>query len=163
MSVILGAKTDEYIFIAGDKRNSSSDGTFTDNNCKVFEVRENDDEKLVVKNPDNCVVFCRACSKTCGPDALSFPDKGETKKISGKRCITIDGCPAMCAAKSVEIAGGVIEEKRRVVDSFRKHRGAKPGTATELTKEGWVIADEIAAEVSEKVKAIYGEDEHGGE
>jgi len=21
------------------------------------------------------VVFCRACAKTCGPDALSFPDK----------------------------------------------------------------------------------------
>lgn len=40
MSVILGAKTDEYIFIAGDKRNSSSDGAFTDNNCKVFEVNK---------------------------------------------------------------------------------------------------------------------------
>ena len=33
--------------------------------------------KLVVANPNNCVVFCRACSKTCGPDALSFPDKTE--------------------------------------------------------------------------------------
>jgi ferredoxin len=33
--------------------------------------------KLVVANPENCVVFCRACAKTCGPDALSFPDKPE--------------------------------------------------------------------------------------
>jgi NAD-dependent dihydropyrimidine dehydrogenase PreA subunit len=24
------------------------------------------------------VVFCRACAKTCGPDAISFPDKPET-------------------------------------------------------------------------------------
>ena len=34
--------------------------------------------KLVVANPNNCVVFCRACAKTCGPDAISFPDKPET-------------------------------------------------------------------------------------
>jgi ferredoxin len=32
----------------------------------------------VVANPNNCVVFCRACAKLCGPDALSFPDKPET-------------------------------------------------------------------------------------
>ena len=45
---------------------------------KVFEVRENANIKLIVRNPDNCVVFCRACSKICGPDALSFPDKNAT-------------------------------------------------------------------------------------
>ena len=44
----------------------------------VFEVRENAEPKLVVKNPNNCVVFCRACSKTCGPDAIDFPNKTET-------------------------------------------------------------------------------------
>ena len=47
---------------------------------KVYEVRENEEIKLVVKNPDNCVVFCRACGKTCGPDAITFPDKVETTK-----------------------------------------------------------------------------------
>lgn len=41
---------------------------------RVFERREGE-VKLVVANPENCVVFCRACAKTCGPDALSFPDK----------------------------------------------------------------------------------------
>jgi len=44
---------------------------------KVFE-RHDEDPKLVVANPQNCVVFCRACSKTCGPDAISFPGKPET-------------------------------------------------------------------------------------
>ena len=43
---------------------------------QVFERREGD-QKLVVANPHNCVVFCRACSKTCGPDAISFPNKAE--------------------------------------------------------------------------------------
>ena len=47
---------------------------------KVFERREGD-RKLVVANPNNCVVFCRACAKTCGLDALSFPDKAETLKL----------------------------------------------------------------------------------
>jgi NAD-dependent dihydropyrimidine dehydrogenase PreA subunit len=43
----------------------------------VFE-RQDDDPKLIVANPHNCVVFCRACAKTCGPDAISFPNKPET-------------------------------------------------------------------------------------
>ena len=43
----------------------------------VFERRD-EGPKLVVANINNCVVFCRACSKTCGPDAISFPNKPET-------------------------------------------------------------------------------------
>ena len=45
---------------------------------KVFAVREGEEKKLVVANAENCVVFCRACAKTCGVDALAFPDKIET-------------------------------------------------------------------------------------
>ena len=44
---------------------------------QVFEHRDGD-PNLVVANPNNCVVFCRACSKTCGPDAIAFPSKPET-------------------------------------------------------------------------------------
>lgn len=47
---------------------------------QVFEVRDQEIPKLIVKNPDNCVVFCRACSKSCGLDAITFPDKGETTR-----------------------------------------------------------------------------------
>jgi NAD-dependent dihydropyrimidine dehydrogenase PreA subunit len=46
---------------------------------KVFQ-RGAGKRKLVVTNPSNCVVFCRACAKLCGPEALSFPDKAETIK-----------------------------------------------------------------------------------
>lgn len=46
----------------------------------VFEVREEEEKKLIVKNPNNCVVFCRACSKACSPDALNFPEKSEVKE-----------------------------------------------------------------------------------
>jgi NAD-dependent dihydropyrimidine dehydrogenase PreA subunit len=44
---------------------------------QVFERRD-ESPKLVVANVNNCVVFCRACAKTCGPDAISFPNKPET-------------------------------------------------------------------------------------
>ena len=47
----------------------------------VFERREGEEKRLIVAHPNNCVVFCRACSKTCGPDALSFPEKTETVKL----------------------------------------------------------------------------------
>jgi NAD-dependent dihydropyrimidine dehydrogenase PreA subunit len=45
---------------------------------RVFERRDDEERKLIVAHPENCVVFCRACAKTCEPDALSFPDKKET-------------------------------------------------------------------------------------
>ncbi len=44
---------------------------------QVFERREGS-PSLVVAYPDHCVVFCRACARTCAPDALSFPDKPAT-------------------------------------------------------------------------------------
>lgn len=44
----------------------------------VYEVNEDAERKLIVKNPNNCVVFCRACGKACGLDAIDFPNKNET-------------------------------------------------------------------------------------
>lgn len=37
-------------------------------------------KKLVIKKPENCVVFCRSCRKVCAPEALEFPSKPETLK-----------------------------------------------------------------------------------
>jgi len=50
----------------------------------VYERTENQEKKLIVKNPYNCVVFCRACAKACAPDALKFPDKRETTQLIKK-------------------------------------------------------------------------------
>lgn len=46
----------------------------------VFEY-EKESKKLTAKNPYNCVVFCRACSKVCAADALSFPNKKEILEL----------------------------------------------------------------------------------
>ena len=81
-------------------------------------------------------------------------DEEASNRIKGKKCITLDGCPAMCAAKSVAIAGGDVQRKLKVLDTFKRHKGAKPGTATELTEEGWLISDEIADEIAAMVQKM---------
>ena len=99
--------------------------------------------------------------KKCPQDAetvcLAYVVTGddEAKKlVEGQKCITIDGCPAMCSAKNIEMAGGIIEEKIRVVDVFRNHRGVDAGSATELTEDGWKIVDEIVEDVVEKIEKV---------
>jgi len=46
----------------------------------VFEYNK-EKKEFIVKNPDNCVVFCRACKKVCAADALSFPEKKEILRL----------------------------------------------------------------------------------
>jgi NAD-dependent dihydropyrimidine dehydrogenase PreA subunit len=54
--------------------------------CPHDVFTKTDEIKLIVKNPHHCVVFCRACSKTCNEDALSFPEKPEViEKIKAIR------------------------------------------------------------------------------
>ena len=60
--------------------------------------------------------------------------------------------------KSAELAGGDIREKMRVIDAFRRYKGARPGTATELTDEGWAIVDDIAGDIADKVNKLSKED-----
>jgi len=84
-------------------------------------------------------------------------DKEAREMIAGKDCITLDGCPALCSKKNAELAGGIVRESLRVVDAFRRHKGAKPGTPTELTEEGWQIVDEIAGEIAGKVNKLNSE------
>jgi len=52
----------------------------------VFEVvEEQGKKKLLVKNPNNCVVFCTSCGKVCPiPEALTFPSKQEVTLIINK-------------------------------------------------------------------------------
>jgi uncharacterized metal-binding protein len=77
--------------------------------------------------------------------------KGEAEAVEAvntQPCITIDGCPKMCAEKNVKVAGGnpVAVE---VVETLKKHPGAKPGSPTDLNDEGWIIAREIATKVAD--------------
>jgi uncharacterized metal-binding protein len=93
--------------------------------------------------PDTTETLCLALLVTGDEDAVA--------KVGSHPCVTIDGCPKMCAQKNVEMAGGQITKAVRVVDAFKNHRGAQPGTATKLSEEGWTIAHEIAEETARAV------------
>ncbi len=96
--------------------------------------------------PDEAETLCLAYVMT--------GDEAAKDKIEGYDCITLDGCPALCAAKSAAICGGIVKEEYRVVDAFKKHRGIKAGGATTLTEDGWMVVDEIAAQIADKVKEL---------
>lgn len=99
--------------------------------------------------PEETEIHCLAYIVT-GDDTI----KGE---MQGAKCLTIDGCPKMCAAKSVAAAGGDVREDFRIVDALKEHRGAQPGTATSLSEDGWKIVDQTAEKLSGRVKEILEE------
>jgi uncharacterized metal-binding protein len=71
--------------------------------------------------------------------------------VETQPCITIDGCPKACAEKNVRMAGGQNVKAVQVTEAFKKHHGARPGTATDLTEDGWAIAKDVAQEVVDEV------------
>ena len=85
-------------------------------------------------------------------------DKAGSEKVKGCTCITVDGCPALCSAKSVENAGGIVKASFRSVDEMRNHRGVNAGTATALTEDGWQIIDEFAEKIAAKVNELAEEE-----
>lgn len=101
--------------------------------------------------------MCPDISETTCLAIITKGDEESKEQLEGNSCITIDGCPKMCAAKSVKNFGGDIALEYRVVDAFKRHRGAKPGDGTKLTEEGWQIVDEIAEEIAQKVEEISKE------
>ncbi|MCW4007195.1 MAG: ferredoxin family protein [Candidatus Bathyarchaeota archaeon] len=49
---------------------------------RAFDFEEKDGKRrTIVKNPYNCVVFCRGCEEICPVGAISHPSEEETRKI----------------------------------------------------------------------------------
>ncbi|WP_335582379.1 putative zinc-binding protein [Candidatus Formimonas warabiya] len=101
------------------------------------------------------------CIEEAETDCLAHIVTGDQEisdRIKDGKCMTIDGCPKMCAAKSVAYIGGNIAEKFRVVDALKEYRGAAPGSATALNEEGWKIVDETSEKLAARVREIYREE-----
>jgi uncharacterized metal-binding protein len=75
-------------------------------------------------------------------------------KVQAHPCITVDGCPKLCARKNVELSGGRVAHAVRVYDTLKRHRGAQFGSPTTLSRDGWTVAGEIAAEISEAAQQL---------
>lgn len=81
--------------------------------------------------------------------ALLVVGDTETRtEVQSRPCITVDGCPKLCAKKNVELSGGNVALGVRVYDTLKRHRGAQFGSPTTLSEAGWTAADEIAAEIA---------------
>jgi uncharacterized metal-binding protein len=96
--------------------------------------------------------------------ALLVTGDPETQhKVRQTPCITIDGCPKLCAWKNVELAGGKIAKGVRVYDTMKRHRGASFGTATALSEQGWTVVEELAAEIVQAARQQHsvGGNRHG--
>ena len=94
--------------------------------------------------PGQAETVCLALLVTDDPEAR--------QKVQQTPCITLDGCPKLCAYKNVELSGGRIAGGLRVYDVMKRHRGADFGTTTSLSSEGWAVVEELAAEVVESAK-----------
>ncbi len=91
---------------------------------------------------------------------LALLVKGDADAVAAVQthaCLTIDGCAKACAQKNVEMAGGRVAKAFQVAEAFMKHRGAKPGTATTLTEEGWAITRDIAGDATCKAASLREE------
>lgn len=86
-------------------------------------------------------------------------DAEAVEAVRSHRCITIDGCAKACAQKNVAMAGGRVSKAFQAAEAFRNYRGAKPGSATALTDEGWVITRDIANTVACEAARLSAESE----
>ena len=134
---------------------------------QVYEVRETEEKKLIVKNPNNCVVFCRACGKTCGVDAISFPNKTiclplflaggvEERGFAEKfPTISVDGCSKACAKRATEKYSGKVSAAIDVTDIIGKDRTESAALSTRnLTDEHKALVEKVVNEITVKFDEV---------
>ena len=97
---------------------------------------------------ETVIELCPEKSETVCLAYLVTGDKEVKEQIEGFNCITVDGCPKMCAAKNVSIAGGIVIEEIKVLDTVKEHKGKKFGSPTQLDADGEVVVNEIAAKIA---------------
>ncbi len=100
------------------------------------------------------IELCPEKSETVCLAYIVTGDKEVREKIDGFNCITVDGCPKMCASKNVTIAGGVVIEEIKVLDTVKEHKGKKFGSPTMLDADGEVVISEIAGKIAKKINEM---------
>jgi uncharacterized metal-binding protein len=98
--------------------------------------------------------LCPEKSETVCLGYIVTGDKEVKKKIEGFDCITVDGCPKMCASKNVSISGGLVIEEIKVLDTVKEHKGKKFGSPTQLDPDGEIVINEIAGKIAKKINEI---------
>ena len=100
------------------------------------------------------IELCPEQSETVCLAYIVTGDKEVKEKIAGFNCITVDGCPKMCASKNVSLAGGIVVEEMKVLDTVKEHKGKKFGSPTQLNDDGQTVMSEIAEKIAKKINEI---------
>jgi uncharacterized metal-binding protein len=100
------------------------------------------------------IELCPEKSETVCLGYIVTGDKEVKEKIEGCNCITVDGCPKMCASKNVSIVGGIIIEEIKVLDTIKEHKGKKFGSPAQLDADGEAVIPEIATKIANKINEI---------
>jgi len=100
--------------------------------------------------PEKTRTVCLALLTTGDQDAL--------KLVRKNPCIAIDGCPAQCSKKNIEMSMGKLAHNIIITDVLRKNRSLKPDGVIELNDQGDKLAEIIAEDLSEKVDEILREE-----
>jgi uncharacterized metal-binding protein len=98
--------------------------------------------------------LCPEKSETVCLAYIVTGDEEVKKRIEGCDCITVDGCPKMCASKNVSLAGGLIVEEMKVLDTVKEHKGKKFGSPTMLDADGESVMSEIAEKIANRINEI---------
>ena len=100
------------------------------------------------------IELCPETSETVCLAYLVTGDKEAKEKVEGFNCITVDGCPKMCASKNVSLTGGIVIEEIKVLDTVKAHKGKKFGSATQLDAYGEVVISEIAEKIANRINEL---------
>ena len=85
--------------------------------------------------------------------ALLVTGDAETRrKVQQHACMTVDGCPKLCAKKNVELSGGTVVQAFRVYDTLKRYSGTPVGTPTALSEQGWAAVEEVAAAIAQTAR-----------
>jgi uncharacterized metal-binding protein len=85
---------------------------------------------------------------------LVMGDEETRNLVKNHQCIAVDGCPAECSRKNIELSGGQLAASFRVVDLLRENRGLKTKNVTFLDKNGKKLAEIMAQKIASKVDEL---------
>ena len=98
--------------------------------------------------------LCPEKSETVCLAYIVTGDKEAREKIEGYDCITVDGCPKMCASKNVSISGGKVIDELKVLDTVKEHKGKQFGSPILLDADGEIVISEIAEKIAKRINEI---------
>jgi len=85
---------------------------------------------------------------------LVMGDEDARRLVKSHRCVAVDGCPAECAKKNLELSDAKLVASFRVVDIVREHKNLKPKGVTFLDQDGRKLSKLLAKKIALKIDEL---------